>query len=56
VGSRSTTTAFTFEGFVTGMDNLKTVRGWMEAAKAQVMKRQLDLLAKRNDLSDRPAQ
>jgi cytochrome c peroxidase len=40
---------------VTGMDDFKTVMGRMEAAKAQVMKRQLDLLAERYDLSDRPA-
>jgi cytochrome c peroxidase len=38
------------------VEELSEVRARMEAAKPEVMKRQMDLLAERYDLSDRPAQ
>jgi cytochrome c peroxidase len=37
-------------------ETFATIRARMSAAKAEVMKRQMDLLAQRYDLSDRPAQ
>jgi len=40
---------------VTGLDDFKTVVARMEAAKPQIMKTHMDLLAERYDLSDRPA-
>jgi cytochrome c peroxidase len=40
---------------VTGLDDFKTVMERMEAARATVMKKQMDLLGQRYDLSDRPA-
>ncbi len=40
---------------VTGLDDFKTVMARMEAAKPEIMKRQMDLLAERYDLSDKPA-
>lgn len=40
---------------VTGLDDFKTVVARMEAAKPEIMKKHMDLLAERYDLSDRPA-
>jgi cytochrome c peroxidase len=40
---------------VTGLDDFKTVMSRMTAAKPDIMKRQMDLLAERYDLSERPA-
>jgi len=40
---------------VTGLDDFAAVKARMEAAKPAVMKKQMDLLAERYDLSDRPA-
>jgi hypothetical protein len=37
-------------------ENFATILGRMKAAKAEVMKRQIDLLNERYDLSDDPAQ
>jgi cytochrome c peroxidase len=40
---------------VAGKEELKAVKARMEAAKPEIMKRQMDLLAERYDLSDKPA-